>query len=490
MRQWYGRSIRNQLQCVVLSLLACTVAAVLTFSFLTLHTLSVTNDLVADQEMMIQYDALFGDSRQCVTRFVYTGNQDEQHLFAGCAQQLQGIAQTLYAAYPSAYVYSLYQVTNLYVDLGSALLEEKSSGANLDALLQYNRLQTICGTIEYFLPYAQSAVADGVSQHVRALEEEQRRVILASIFAFAAAIGLTFFIISRIISKIILSLQFLTQFALRVEKEQWHIEVPQRFVQGKDELALLTRAMRQMAQTIHAQMQQIQLKAELEQRFRQKEREVLESQLQLSHMRLKMLQEQVKPHFLFNCLNMISKLAFIEGAPRCQKAADLIARYMREVLERGEDTSTLEQEFSCSRDYCRIQEMRFGEHFSFFVYCQEICRPLRLPSMCLQPLVENAFIHGLNKCARKGWIHCSAVQEQDCVLIRVEDNGAGLTPERIQWIYQQIESSQPTGSDCQHIGLIGTAKRLKYFFGPALSLHLESTPQVGTAVTLRIPQSD
>lgn len=177
------------------------------------------------------------------------------------------------------------------MDLGSALLEEKSSGANLDALLQYNRLQTICGTIEYFLPYAQSAVADGVSQHVRALEEEQRRVILASIFAFAAAIGLTFFIISRIISKIILSLQFLTQFALRVEKEQWHIEVPQRFVQGKDELALLTRAMRQMAQTIHAQMQQIQLKAELEQRFRQKEREVLESQLQLSHMRLKMLQE-------------------------------------------------------------------------------------------------------------------------------------------------------------------------------------------------------
>ena len=102
MRQWYGRSIRNQLQCVVLSLLACTVAAVLTFSFLTLHTLSVTNDLVADQEMMIQYDALFGDSRQCVTRFVYTGNQDEQHMFAGCAQQLQGIAQTLYAAYPSA----------------------------------------------------------------------------------------------------------------------------------------------------------------------------------------------------------------------------------------------------------------------------------------------------------------------------------------------------------------------------------------------------
>lgn len=72
----------------------------------------------------------------------------------------------------------------------------------------------------------------------------------------------------------------------------------------------------------------------------------------------------------------------------------------------------------------------------------------------------------------------------------MEDNGAGLTPERIQWIYQQIESSQPTGSDCQHIGLIGTAKRLKYFFGPALSLHLESTPQVGTAVTLRIPQSD
>lgn len=143
--------------------------------------------------------------------------------------------------------------------------------------------------------------------------------------------------------------------------------------------------MRQMAQTIHAQMQQIQLKAELEQRFRQKEREVLESQLQLSHMRLKMLQEQVKPHFLFNCLNMISKLAFIEGAPRCQKAADLIARYMREVLERGEDTSTLEQEFSCLRDYCRIQEMRFGEHFSFSSIAKRAAVPCAFPLCAFNP---------------------------------------------------------------------------------------------------------
>lgn len=151
------------------------------------------------------------------------------------------------------------------------------------------------------------------------------------------------------------------------------------------------------------------------------------------------------------------------------------------------DTSPLGDEFTCVQDYCQIQEMRFGARFSFEVNCEEACKGLRVPSICIQPLVENAFIHGLDKCARRGWVHCGARQEDGFVSIYVEDNGAGLAPERIAWIYQEIASADLSLPTAKHIGLIGTVKRLQYFFGSKLELSISSEPEVLTRICLKNP---
>lgn len=486
MRRRYKGYIRNQLHLVLSLLIVCVVLSAVVFSILNLHTLNTTHTLLHDQEQIISFDSLLNNSNQAITRYVYTGDAEKKEEFEKRSQELLDIAQELTDKYTSPYVYSLKKVTEAYIREGQKLYYQEN-GNSAFMLVTYNRLKGLNHTMDFFLPYARTDIADEVSQKLRLLGQQQHTLLLYVLIFFILFSFSGFAVIMHIVDHLVVALEYLTNFAEKISSPDWNELPPSQIAQREDELGILSRAMVNMSQTIHSQMEQIQLKADLEQQYRQKEREVLESGLQLANMRLKRLQDQIRPHFLFNCLNMISKLAFIESAPRCQKATELIARYLREVLDKSVDTSTLGDEFTCVQDYCLIQEMRFGARFSFELNCEEECKNLRMPSMCIQPLVENAFIHGLDKCARRGWIHCGANLEDGFVSIYVEDNGAGLTPERIAWIDQEIANTDMTLPSPQHIGLIGTVKRLKYFFRSKLEWKIESKPGVLTRISLKVP---
>ena len=483
----YKRSIRNQLQLVLSLLIVCVVLSAVIFSALNLYTLDVTHLLLDDQEQIIHFDFLLNSADQAMTRYVYTGDNTNKEEYDQYIQELWNVAQELADDYSSLYVYSLKNVTEAYISEGQKIRRKEGTDNNAPILTSYSRLKSLSRTVNFFLPYARSHIAAEVSQKLGDLEKQQRSLML---YILAFFILLTFFgfaVIMHIVDRLIVTLEYLTNFAEEIGISHWNEALPAKIAQREDELGILSRTMVNMSKTIHAQMDQIQLKADLEQQYRQKEREVLESGLQLANMRLKRLQDQIQPHFLFNCLNTISKLAFIESAPRCQAATELIARYLRKILDMSVDTSTLSDEFTCVQDYCRIQEIRFGTRFSFKLSCEEICKSLRMPSICIQPLVENAFIHGLDKCARRGWIHCSAYQMDKFVYICVEDNGAGLSPERIEWIYREIANADMSLPTSKHIGLIGTVKRLEYFFGDKVELSIKSEPEVLTHICLKIP---
>lgn len=138
---------------------------------------------------------------------------------------------------------------------------------------------------------------------------------------------------------------------------------------------------------------------------------------------LKSLQNQINPHFLFNCMNMIMKQAYMEKASQTQHITEAIARYLRSVLDQEGEIVTIHQELQQIKNYLDIQELRFGSRFRYQLNCDSQCRSLNVPFMILQPLVENTVTHGVDCCARGIQLCCHIEKEGESVLIYVEDDG-------------------------------------------------------------------
>lgn len=190
------------------------------------------------------------------------------------------------------------------------------------------------------------------------------------------------------------------------------------------------------------------------------------------------LRAQIKPHFLFNALNVIAVLCRVDP----EKARELIldlSSYMRHSfdLRNLEKYIPFEEELDFIKAYVRIEEARFKDRLNM-VYEIDDTQGLRLPPLLLQPLVENAIRHGIRK-SKTGRIVILRVKNlREHYLIEVEDDGDGMTPKQTEMVLRK----QNTGG----VGLYNIQKRLEMLYGTQLSI--ESNPSAGTKVTMLLPK--
>ncbi len=236
-----------------------------------------------------------------------------------------------------------------------------------------------------------------------------------------------------------------------------------------DEMVALAGTLRVLsAEELDARMQMLQVfagyvatsEAELETRreyARQVEKKLaLERTLHASE--FKFLQSQISPHFLFNTLNLLMRTAYREGAPQ---TADLIcdlADLLRRAYYYKDSICTLAEEMQCARQYLTLQSQRLGPGFSFEVGDVSACGQLMIPVLTIQPLVENAILHGAGEDEHPLHVKVSATAEDGKLVISVSDNGAGIPAE----VLEKLRDHQAGGSGVQNV-----TERLKLFFGPA-----------------------
>ncbi len=152
----------------------------------------------------------------------------------------------------------------------------------------------------------------------------------------------------------------------------------------------------------------------------------------LKEMELKHLQNQINPHFLFNTLNTISKMAYLEDANSTSRLIDSVAALLRHNLGEIHDRVTLKDEVNIVQDYFRIQQTRFSERVQFVTKIDVKCLGIEIPRLTLQPLVENAFIHGIEEREEGGVISIRIEQTEESVVIEVSDDGEGIAKEKIE----------------------------------------------------------
>ena len=205
----------------------------------------------------------------------------------------------------------------------------------------------------------------------------------------------------------------------------------------------------------------------------------------LYHTRLEMLRSQVDPHFLFNTLGMISGMAQLEDAADTDKMILRLSGLFRYNLRTKAQEVPLEDELGVLDDYLYLQQMRFDGR----VTCRTILRVdparVRIPSFTLQPVVENAFNHGLKSMEDGGRITLRIWQEENNVIVSIADNGRGMTPEELEALHAQIAADGETG---QGIGLGNICRRIQLLYPASGGFRIHSRPGRGTVVQLIIPQ--
>ena len=206
----------------------------------------------------------------------------------------------------------------------------------------------------------------------------------------------------------------------------------------------------------------------------------------LEHTRLEVLKSQVNPHFLFNTLNMISCMARLEDASTTDQMIVHLGSLFRHNLRTKQQEVTLEEELDGLEDYIYLQQMRFDGRITVEKKIEADPAAVRLPSFTLQPIVENAFSHGLKSCEEGGRILLRGWMQGRTLILTVADNGRGMTPAELDALQEKIAQSERTG---RGIGLGNISRRITMLY-PEGRMQVFSREGHGTVIRFEIPQDD
>ena len=206
----------------------------------------------------------------------------------------------------------------------------------------------------------------------------------------------------------------------------------------------------------------------------------------LEHTRLEVLKSQVNPHFLFNTLNMISCMARLEDASTTDQMIVHLGSLFRHNLRTKQQEVTLEEELDGLEDYIYLQQMRFDGRITVEKKIEADPAAVRLPSFTLQPIVENAFSHGLKSCEEGGRILLRSWMQGRTLILTVADNGRGMTPAELDALQEKIAQSERTG---RSIGLGNISRRITMLY-PEGRMQVFSREGHGTVIRFEIPQED
>ncbi|MBP5624264.1 MAG: sensor histidine kinase [Lachnospiraceae bacterium] len=276
-------------------------------------------------------------------------------------------------------------------------------------------------------------------------------------------------LILRLTAAIIQPLKSLTGMASEVSNGNFDIEpLP---VYSEDEIGVVTKTFNQMVVSIQNYIVRIRESVKVEQQLKEKE---LMMEAHLKDAQLKYLQAQINPHFLFNTLNAGAQLAMMEGADKTYEYVKIMAEFFRYNVKKGSETVTIGEELELVDNYIYILNVRFSGDIKYEKDIDKKLLGVEMPSMILQPIVENCVNHGIRDMLGEGKIKISVYSIENTACIRVEDNGIGMSEETIQNLMSGKPAEKDDKKSSAGIGMDNVMARLKLFVGSDDVMSIES----------------
>lgn len=277
------------------------------------------------------------------------------------------------------------------------------------------------------------------------------------------------FITMKLLEAIIQPIKKLAGLADDVAEGNFDIDLLE--VTSRDEIGTVTRAFNSMVRSIREYISQIRLNMEREQISKERE---LKMEAHLKEAELKYLQAQINPHFLFNTLNAGAQLAMMEDADRTYEYIQNMADIFRYTVRKGDETVKVSEELELVDNYISVLNVRFSGDINYEKVIDESLLTLEMPSMILQPIVENCVNHGIREMEGKGKIIISLYCKDDKVCLSISDNGVGMTEETIELIKKGKIKEQSQLGNSNGIGLDNVIARMHLFTNDEESVIIQS----------------
>ena len=214
--------------------------------------------------------------------------------------------------------------------------------------------------------------------------------------------------------------------------------------------------------------------------------QVRREQEQKTKMQLLALQEQIKPHFLYNTIGSIRQLVNMRNNHMASDMCVELARFYRLGISGGKEIVTVKEELEHVASYLEIQKMRYGDDFEYVIDVKEELLSIRILKLSLQPLVENAIYHGIKTKDGIGMILVSGEKQEDRVILTVYDDGVGMDSEKLEDLRSTLKLP-PEVNHTKYFGLRNVNTRLRLYFGEQSGIVFESVQGVYTQASIVIP---
>ena len=443
------------------------------------YTSSAFDTLLADNAACYRVqDAIKAETR-AFARYVREGSQDSQQDYqTACAETEQSLADLPfdYAQLGEdryARTWNLRQGYEGYKAQRDAFLELPESSAQRVEQM-YDVMARQDDLAEYALRLTQATLEQENTIYTQQTRRLERLPWLYLAMLCAAAAGVLL-ILRQLSVTVAGPMLRLAQASRSIAAGQ--LNAPDLPVKSTDEVGQLTGTFNQMK---HAMAESMAAREALH----REEVRNLALEKDLEHTRLEVLKSQVNPHFLFNTLNMISCMARLEEAADTDKMIVRLGSLFRHNLRTKKQVIPLEEELEGLDDYIYLQQMRFDGRITVEKQIEVDPAAVTLPSFTLQPVLENAFSHGLKSCEEGGHVLLKVWQEGDTLILTVADNGKGMTEEELAELHEKIKQSEQTGKS---IGLGNISRRISMLY-PTGGMTITSRAGEGTTVRFEIPQ--
>lgn len=312
-----------------------------------------------------------------------------------------------------------------------------------------------------------------MSMSVNSITGETLKIVRTSLAMIMISLGLSGILI------LIFSKGFSNRIIL-VRKEMHKVSLGdfniRKSIEGNDEIGELYEDICQTVESVKQLIEENYSAKVQKEELKRKQKE----------MQFEMLSSQINPHFLYNTLETIRMKAYCNGETELAGVVKKLSKLLRRNLEVSDRSVSLASELEMIEAYLTIQKFRFGERISYHIENEIESEKYYLLPLLLQPIVENAFIHGLEAKQGSGKIVCSIKEQNHCLKIAISDNGLGISKERLQQIQRSLQGEQI--EERNRVGLKNINERIKLYYGDMYGITIESIEDQGTTVTIVLPK--
>jgi|LSQX01.2.fsa_nt_gb sensor histidine kinase YesM len=375
--------------------------------------------------------------------------------------------------------------TTVYLkECDMAIAQKMTNDESSAYYLHYYKAQHIG---EYIEGYISQLLYSRLNQSSYYYEDLAQRAMRSRMFILAAITAMTMlcllfsFIFSNYLTR---SIRSLANASIRMAHGD--LEVGPIELNSADEVGALANSFNLMSENIKKMFNDLKEKSEIEKKLHEEEMENMRINQLLKESEFLSLQSQINPHFLFNTLNAIARTSMFENATNTTTLIQTLSNLFRYNLMDSSQLVTLKKELECIEQYIYIQQYRFGSRLQFELDCQAGTEEVALPCFTLQPLVENAIIHGIEPKEEGGYVRIRVRKRFGFVQIKIIDNGVGFPKDKLN-DFLNMQKGRHEGH-ATAIGVSNVYSRLKYFTNDMKCLSIRSKSGVGTVITLNIPE--